>query len=152
MQGLLDAGAVVFAEFTDLGVDCGDVVGRYRRLREVAIIVGKAGFGQATEVEDDFDEFVEVREADESLTDGRGEDVEERFEFPFARRDLGQVLFQIVVTSCDVRHQGSTRMVPSFLSTGPWMWTPALSSNRRYSIVSCVMRSPGHNIGIDRKS
>ena len=84
MQGLLDARAVVFAEFAHAGDDGGDVVGAHRRLRKIAVIVGKARFRQAAQVEDDFDKVFEVRKVDERLTNGRCEDVEECVEFPVA--------------------------------------------------------------------
>src|SRR5450755_3792789 len=146
VQRLLDAGAVVLAEFADARNHCADVVSADRRLGKVEIVVGKACFRQATEVEDDLDEILEVREVDQRLPDGRREDVEECVEFPVAGWLVGEVLFQDNVTSCD--RYSSTLMVRNFSSTGPWMWTPASISVCRYSIVSSSIRSPGQMIGI----
>src|ERR1700694_4239051 len=83
----------------------------------------------------------------ERLSDIGWEDIEKGIELPVACGMLGKVLFQKVVTSWTVGFW-STRIVRNFGSTGPCIWLPAPSSRRRYSMISFVIRSPGHRIGM----
>src|SRR5262249_1040655 len=60
VQGLLDTRPVVFAERADAADHVRYVVGVNRDLRQVTEVVRKARLRQPSEVEDDFDEIVEV--------------------------------------------------------------------------------------------
>ena len=82
MQRLLDAGAIVGAEWRDARADVRDVFVAYGRLGEITKIVFETGLGRAPEVEHDFDDVFDVIETDERLSYREWEDVEELGELP----------------------------------------------------------------------
>ena len=75
MQRLLDARAVVAAERRESRGDVRDVFSRDRRVSEKDEVVIEPRLGRTPQVEDDFDDAVEIRETDERLAEREGEDV-----------------------------------------------------------------------------
>ncbi len=55
------------------------------RVRQIDEIVGEAGFRLPPEIQDDFDERIQVRKPDERLPDRERKNVEESGQFPVLR-------------------------------------------------------------------